>query len=518
MEEKKSKEELENLHWAEIIAKKIIETKKPPFVITCGITTSGPAHIGTVCEFFYPYTIKEALVEMGYNAKVIFIADILDAFDGIPFELKKYEKQLSPQLGKPLSDVEDPFGCHASFGEHYLSEVEEAIEKLGVDVEVKKVNELYKSGAFDKFAKIFLENEEKTKEIVASTSGKDINSLKDWSPIMPICEKCGKIATTRVVWHDGENYEYVCDKDVGYTKGCGYHGFGKISQHNYKLQWRIHWPSWQSYFHTSAEGGGVDHFTRGGSWDTAVEIHKQILNEEPPVGYKYGFFLFKGKKFSKSKGIGITAKQLFKLLPPEVIKYILVESDIQENKNLDPTGEKLLYVYNELERLNTLTQATNRADKKKLMAFKLSVKKLNWKAKFSEILLRYQIYKDWKKVGEMLNDEEGVAYLAPYIEEWIKQGYAPERYSFSITPTKIKNEEHKKIVNEFLNRLNENMSDVEVHNLVYRISKEKQIDPNELFSILYNAIIGKSSGPRFGKLVVAIGIKNVKQILKNDLE
>jgi lysyl-tRNA synthetase class 1 len=218
MEKKKTKEELENLHWAEIIAKRIVESKKPPFIITSGMTTSGPAHIGTLCEFFYPYTIKRALGEMGYEAKVIFIADILDAFDSIPLEVKKYEKELSQHLGKPLSDVEDPFGCHASFGEHYLSGVEEAIEKLQVEVEIKKANELYKSGAFDEFAKIFLENEEKTKEIVASTSGRDISSLSDWSPIMPICENCGKIATTRVIWHNNEDYEYVCDRDVGFEE------------------------------------------------------------------------------------------------------------------------------------------------------------------------------------------------------------------------------------------------------------------------------------------------------------
>ncbi|MGC9149763.1 MAG: lysine--tRNA ligase [Candidatus Micrarchaeia archaeon] len=513
--EEKRKEELENLHWSQIIAQKIVDSKKPPFVITCGMTTSGPAHIGTLCEFVYPSTIKKALEEMGYSAKVIFIADILDAFDSVPFVLKEYEKELSPQLGKPLSEVKDPFGCHDSFGEHFLSEVIEAIEKLGEDVKIERANELYKRGAFDKFARIFLKEEEKTKEIIASTSGKKLESLKDWSPILPICENCGKIATTRVIWHDDENYEYVCDKDVGYTKGCGYHGFGKISQHNYKLQWRLHWPSWQSYFNTSAEGGGVDHFTQGGSWDTAVEIHKKILKEEPPVGYKYGFFLFKGKKFSKSKGIGMSAKQLLKLLPPEVVKYILVEPDIQENKNFDPSGEKLIYVYNELERISKLEKPTNRAEKKKLMAFRLSVKKLNWKASFGEILLHYQIYKDWEKVGLKLNDKEGVAYLAPYIEEWIKEGYAPQRYSFSVKPTKV--EELKDYVAEFESKLQENMKDVDVHNLVYRIAKENNISAEKLFKVLYRAIIGKEDGPRFGRLVLAIGIDETKRILKESL-
>lgn len=179
---------IEDMHWAEIIAQKIVDTKKPPFVVTSGATTSGPAHLGTVCEFLYPYTIKEALENLGFDAKVVFVADILDALDSVPYELKSKEEFISKEIGKPLCTAADPLGCHASFGEHYLSQVEEAIEFLGVDIKVERADRLYLSGAFDNYAKIFLEKENEVKEIIAQTSGRSIDSLKDWSPIMPICQ------------------------------------------------------------------------------------------------------------------------------------------------------------------------------------------------------------------------------------------------------------------------------------------------------------------------------------------
>jgi Lysyl-tRNA synthetase (class I) len=69
---------------------------------------------------------------------------------------------------------------------------------------------------------LFLREEDKVKEVVARTSMKKIEDMKDWSPIMPICEKCGKIATTSVTWHSEDEYRYTCNKDVEYTKGCNY--------------------------------------------------------------------------------------------------------------------------------------------------------------------------------------------------------------------------------------------------------------------------------------------------------
>ncbi|MDE1834969.1 MAG: lysine--tRNA ligase, partial [Candidatus Micrarchaeota archaeon] len=345
----KSKEDMRGKHWTQILADQLEEAKKAPYVITGGMTTSGPAHLGTVCEFLYPEVLKQTLEGRGKTVEFHFIGDILDAFDGIPYEMQKYSDVLTPELGKPLVYTKDPLDCHKSFGEHYLDQARNLMKKLSLSIDVIEVNRLYDQGKFDPYAMLFLENEQKTREIVAITSLRKVEDLKDWSPLMPICHKCGKIATTRVILHTNDEYDYVCDRDVEYTKGCGYKGRAKLSDHKYKLQWRLHWPSWQAIFNSSIEGSGIDHMTKGGSATTAPMIHTDLLKREPPILFKYGFILINGKKYSKSKGIGMSATELMELVPPELVKYVLTEPDVQRDKDIDPTGDKLILLYNEIE-------------------------------------------------------------------------------------------------------------------------------------------------------------------------
>jgi lysyl-tRNA synthetase class 1 len=367
----------------------------------------------------------------------------------------------------------------------------------------------------DPYTRIFLEQEDKVKEVVARTSMRKIESLADWSPIMPICEKCGKIATTRVTSHSGDKYEYACDKDVEYTKGCGFKGSGDIKDHRYKLQWRLHWPAWQAIFGSSIEGSGIDHMTKGGSATTAEAIHKEILNREPPIFFRYGFILVNGKKASKSKGNAMSAGELSELIPPELLKYSLIEPNVEQNKDIDPNGDKLILLYNEVERINAIAKPDGRADEKRWLAFRIAVGKLSWKASFVDMLLDYQISKDWNKVGIKLNDVEGVRYLSPYIERWLAKGFAPERYNFSIKQSKIT--ENKEAVRAFVSALKTDMTELDVHNLIYAVAKEQGIKTDGLFKTMYRALIGKDNGPKMGKFIVSIGVDEAKRMLQESL-
>lgn len=509
--EKKTKEEMKGKHWTEIIVDQLLGQKKPPFVITGGMTTSGPAHLGTVCEFMYPAVLEQSLRKAGHQTQFHFVGDIMDAFDGIPFELLEYKEILTPELGKPLVYTIDPKGCHKSFGEHYLNQAKTLMKWLSFDIDVVNANDLYDSGKVDQYAMLFLREEDKVKEVVARTSMKKIEDMKDWSPIMPICEKCGKIATTLVTWHSEDEYRYTCNKDVEYTKGCNYTGNAKLKDHHYKLQWRLHWPVWQTIFDSSIEGSGMDHMTKGGSATTAYSIHKEILHREPPILFKYGFIMINGKKYSKSKGIGMSAIELSTLIPPEILKYMLIEPDLQSEKDIDPTGEKLIRVYDTVERISKLEKTDNRADEKKMLAFKVAIGKLQWKASFVDILLNYQISKSWDQVGKMLKDPEGVSYLAPYIERWLAKGYAPERYNFAVKQSKIS--ENHEVVKDFISKLKPEMGDLEVHNLVYTVAESNNVKVDAFFASIYTALIGKDKGPRLGKLITSIGIEKTKEML-----
>lgn len=495
-----------NLHWAEQLADEILQKKKPPFVISSGITTSGPAHLGTLCEFLYPSKIRDVLEKKGHKTEFYFMADIMDAFDSIPLSMQRYEKELVPHFGKPLAHVPDPTGKSRNFGEHFLDEVLEVMQKFGIDAKIVRMNELYASGKPDRYAKFFLENEKQAKEIVERTSGKE--EKKDWSAIMPICSNCGKIATTRVIWHDSENYEYICDRNVKYTKGCGFRGKNSIYDHKYKITWRLHWPMWQDLFGTSCEGSGMDHFTKGGSRDTLEAVFREMFRKEPSIGYKFGFILFEGKKYSKSKGIGMGVSDLMGLLPPEVITFTLVRPDMQENKDITLKKENMVRMVEDYEQSQEFAakglENLDRAGRKRAMAYMLSGKR-HWKALFKDALMYHSIYQDWEKTGKALGDVEGMKYLAPYVEQWIARGLVPDEFNFRYSPKKAEG-----AVREFFSSLDENADALAIHNAVFNFAKGKGIAPAEFFRQIYLTLIKKESGPRLGKLIFALGTGKVK--------
>jgi lysyl-tRNA synthetase class 1 len=503
-----------SLHWSEQLAQEIIGKKNEPYVISGGLTTSGPTHLGTICELLFPQAIADSIRYGAHKAKYYFVADIYDAFDAVPSVFQQHAAQLEPHLGKPLTDVPDPEGCHASFGDHFLADAKLASEKFGIRPEFVRATDLYAKGAFDKYAKIFLKEEGKVKAIVAKSSLRE--SLPDWwSPIMPVCAQCGRVATTRVTSHTGDEYEYSCDRDVKYAKGCGFSGKGKISDHAYKLTWRLHWPAWQDYFGTSAEGGGVDHFTRGGSRDTLEAIFKEIFKKEPPIGYKWGFILFEGKKYSKSKGTGMGVNDMIRLIPIEVMKYMLLKPDLQENVDINPTPLNVLRAIDDYEKALALLKSgkidsLSRADRKRALAARLASEseseKRGWKTPFLDILIYRNLQWSWDKIAQKTADKPSVDKLSPYLEEWEKAGFMPEEYSFSYKPGKA-----QAAAAAFFSRLAPSMDALAIHNLAFSTAKELSVPPAKLFEECYAALLGKPKGPKLGKLVEAIGVEKVKK-------
>ncbi len=499
-------------HWSEQLADRVIAEKKEPYVITGGMTTSGPVHFGTLCELLFPYAIKRELEKKGKKPEYYFIADIMDAFDSVPVSMQEHSGKLEPHLGKPLCNVPDPTGKSASFGDHYLDEAKGLVKKFGIETKIIRINEYYEQGRFDELARFFLKHEDEARRIIEETSGK--TEKKDWSPVMPVCQNCGRVATTIVTSHDGEEYQYACDRDVGYTRGCGFKGKNSISDHKYKIVWRLHWPAWKQVFRTSIEGAGMDHHTKGGSVDTSNAIISRLLKKELPIEYKYGFILFNGKKYSKSKGTGMGITQISRLLPPEVIKYMLLLPDLQENVDIVTTSERFLETLYKFEQASSIDQADreiSRADRKKAIAFELSTDRMHWKAPFLDVLLYYQIYQDWDRVGELTKDPGGVKYLRPYIEEWVAEDFMPEDYRFSYQPDPANASSNAKA---FLESLDSGMDALAVHNAVFEFAKSGGIPPKEMFAEIYRAMIGKEKGPRMGKLIVAIGIERIKNNFK----
>lgn len=521
---------VEHRHWVEQLAQQVIDKSPGPYIITGGMTTSGPAHMGTLCEMLYPQAISHHLQRIGKKVQYIFIADTFDAFDGIPVAMQSYTKQLTPHLGKPLCHVPDPTGHYPSFGEFYLNESLAIAQQFGVSPTLMRAQDLYSCGAMDESARLFIEKRELARQIVSTTS-LNPNLPTDWSPIMPVCERCGRISTTRVTGYENGGYSYSCDKNVKYTSGCGHSGSNKISEHRYKFTWRLHWPAWMEHFHTSIEGAGMDHHTRGGSWDTCQAVFREIFNKEPPIGYQFGFVLFMGKKYSKSKGIGMGLIDLLKLQPAPVLAYALLRPDLTENRDINPTADNLMRLMTEYEEAGHLAQQLgllgggekktaggeqeklaseiSRADRKRALAYSLAANRPLWSVPFTDLFIYYGLYNDLERVAAVLGKPDDVRYLAPYILEWEKQSLIPDIYRFKFKNAPATNDH----VRAWAETLSPQMDALAIHNSVFAYARDHKLPPGELFQFIYTDLIGKSHGPKLGRLVEILGVGGVRSAL-----
>ncbi len=524
---------VEHKHWIEQLGQQVVARGPGPYFVTAGMTTSGPTHMGTLCELLYPQAVHNYLQREGHEVHYLFSADILDAFDSVPNSHKQYDAQLLPHLGKPLCNVPDPQGCCPSLGHHFLNDGLQIAKAFGISPQIVLARDLYNTKEMDDIAKFFISKADDCRQVVSTTS-LNPNLPADWSPIMPICQTCGKVATTRVTKLEPDGYEYICSKDVKYTKGCGQSGKNKLSDHQYKLTWRLHWPAWMKCKRTSIEGAGMDHHTRGGSWDTCQVVFKQIFKQEPPVGYQFGFVLFQGQKYSKSKGIGMGVTQLLTLLPPEVLAFALLRPDLTENRDINPTNDNLLRMISEFQDAGKLavkygllkggdsspadsmvqqsvspSAELSRAERKRALAFALSSPRPIWKVDFADLLIYYGLYSNWDAVAQKLGHPADVARLAPYVQAWQAAGLVPEDYQFKFQPMPTDD----LAILDWASRLQPSMSALDIHTLVFTVAKERGVKAGELFARLYNTLINKPRGPKMGRLVEILGVARVKDAL-----
>ena len=87
-------------------------------VITCasGASPSGPVHLGNLREFLTVHFVAEEIKRRGIPARHLHSWDDFDRFRKVPAGI---DPSWSEHIGRPLSAVPDPWGCHESWAEHY---------------------------------------------------------------------------------------------------------------------------------------------------------------------------------------------------------------------------------------------------------------------------------------------------------------------------------------------------------------------------------------------------------------
>jgi lysyl-tRNA synthetase class 1 len=346
--------------WADTIADAILERDpEEPIVIKGGISPSGVPHLGNMNEVMRGHLVAEVLRERGYEGRQVFTADDRDPLRKLPRKLADAEGNivslgevdaaaLGQNLGKPYTDIPDPFGDVGSYGEHFTNLIARGAEQLGVDIEVLSTTELYESGEMDPAVRHVLTHQDEARRVLTQYQDK---VDEEYVPFNPICGSCGKVTETVLsVDLEAETVEYECtDLTAGdrVIEGCGHRGTATFREG--KLPWRFEWPAQWQALGVDFEPFGKDHAE--GSWPSGEHVARELFGFEPPLPMVYEWFTLGGEPFSSSEGNVILAGEVLELLELEVLHYFFTKNP---KKARDFSVERLDQLVDELDRFERL--------------------------------------------------------------------------------------------------------------------------------------------------------------------
>lgn len=526
------------MHWADKVVKEIIASGKyTPYWADDMKTPSGYAHIGSMLGPMVHSALYRAFKDVGKEVSFTYVFNDFDPADEFPSALKE---TLEGHQGKALKTVPSPDPEFDNLADFLADDLRRSIEYLGFEAEYLSSWDMYKAGKFDEVIKLALDNADKIQDIYQKVSGSQKRE-KGWLPFQTVCEKCGKVGTTRVYAWDGEKVSYKCEENmVTWAKGCGYEGSVSPFGGTGKLPWKIDWAAHWKVIGVTIEGAGKDHASKGGSYDIAMTICKEIFKYNMPYKLPYEFLLIGGRKMSSSKGIGLKAHDLVNILPASVARFLFINKDIKTQSNFDPVGtmaipdlfdeyDKAWSAYNnggdeDAARTFVLSQVVHNQTPAKekgffVPRFRDVVNYLSQGLEDKEVLTKMEEIKKGK-----LDDSE-----LSILEERIKYGriwitnYATEEFRHELTPELT--EESKRLTQlqkEYLNNIstiyNEGDTSESLQVSLYELSKSMNVPTKDAFAAIYLSLIGKKQGPRAGMLLVNLGREKVLQRFREVFE
>jgi lysyl-tRNA synthetase class 1 len=502
-----------------IIARLEKHDARDPVVFETGFGPSGLPHIGTFAEVARTVFVKNAFEELsGRDAKLYAFCDDMDGLRRVPKNLPNQE-MLAEHLGRQISKIPDPFGCCASYSDHMEGELVKLLDHYKYDYQLKSSTKEYEAGVFNQGLHLLLEKVDEIREIILPTLQDE--NRENWSPFFPVCEKCGRIYTTRVTGYfpDRDKISYECVESFGEgVHGCGHSAETSIFNGNVKVGWKVDWAlRWFSY-NVAYEMYGKDLI------DSARLSGKieRLLGGLPPEGMTYEMFLSEeGRKISKSVGEGLTIDTWLNYAPIESLLFYLFQNPKKQRRLYFDVIPKNVDEYLEELRKYPALSAAEKHDSAmwhiergggeipeytasinfSLVNNLISGVGADDKDLLMDYLERYDSSaKDNQKIISDLVDS-GLNYFRDFIQ--------PEkRYR---EPTHFE----KKLLNDLCEKLDQyqGQDENDLQAMVFDVARENGVEPREFFKTFYQVILGQDRGPRFGTLTKLIGKEKIKSLI-----
>ena len=491
------------MFWADSVAQEIIKSGKyKPYWVDDMFTPSGYAHVGSLRGPLVHDIVYKALKDKTDKVKWTYVMNDFDPIDGLPPEL---EEKFKKYYGLPVRVAPSPEEGFDNYADYFAKDFQKVLRNLGVESEFLSSWDMYHEGKFNEVIRIALDNSEKIQDIYQKVSGSKKRE-KGWLPLQVICEKCGKVGTTRVHDWDGKTVAYVCELEmVKWAKGCGHKSKISPFDGNGKLPWKVDWPAHWKVMGVTIEGAGKDHSSAGGSRDIAKELCAQVFNYPNPYNLPYEFFLIGGKKMSSSKGLGLKARELTDILPSELGRFLFTKTDYKRAIEFNPVETNAIpNLFDEYQK--AADAYFNKSNDDLARSFELA--QVNDVKKPPSI--RFSVLAQWVQMPNMEEEikKNGLEEWAKYAKVWVDR-FAPEDQKFTVAkelPEEVKSlsEEQKKLLLELSKSLDGKPNAEEFQTKIYETGKELGLNGNKTFQAIYLALIGKDHGPKAAWLILSL--------------
>ena len=506
---------------AKQIVARLKKKPKDEVLFETGYGPSGLPHIGTFGEVARTTMVRHAfrvLTEDKIKTKLLAFSDDMDGLRKVPDNVPNKE-MLEQDLGKPLTQVRDPYGTHPSFGEHNNARLRAFLDTFGFDYEFASSTQYYKSGRFDATLLKMLENIDKVMAIMLPSLREE--RAATYSPFLPISPRSGVVLQVPIVEHDAKagtiSYDDPDTRERVTVPVTGGHC---------KLQWKPDWAMrWVAL--------GVDYEMAGKDLIDSVKLSGKIcsaLGGTPPEGFNYELFLDdKGQKISKSKGNGLTIDEWLRYASPESLSLFMYR---------EPKAAKRLYfdvIPRNVDDYQQFIDGYPRQDGKQRLSNPV------WhihagNPPLADMPVTFQLLLTLVSSSNAENAETLWGFIGRYrpgvtpkthpkLDDMV--GYAINYYRDFVAPTKTfrqPTESERAALTDLRNalaRLDADASAEDIQNVVYEIGRrEPFLDHKKAgkdgrpgvsldwFNMLYQVLLGQEKGPRFGSFVAVYGVTN----------
>ncbi len=518
-------------HWADVVAERLIESHASKHVFATAITPSGPIHVGNMREVLTTEAIFRATKDLGAEAELIYIADDYDPLRKVyPFLHPSYQEHVGKPLREiPCPDAEGrPQGCgrHANYSEHFLEPFLSNLDELGIQPTVMSAHQLYHDGRYVENTLKAMDASNDIRAIIESISKRQLP--KTWAPFNPQCP-CGRVSDVRVLDYVKPIMRAQCkhcaqgseDPEAGvFEVDLNEGGVGK-------LPWRIDWPARWEFLGVTFEAFGKDHGAKGGSWDTGKKIVRDVYGSTEPAHVMYEFLNLKGKgAMHSSTGLAVSASDMLRMTPPEVLRYLLVRQSPRKHIDFDP-GLGLLGLVDEFDRLERVRFGVeeNPGDLTEVeRTYELSMPQgvpahMPKPVNFRHLVTVAQIAKDLDGVEAILRrsgelegdldatDRQRLAARVEHVRNWIESN-APDNLRFEVqaeAPQGILEDGEKALLGQLAGALADSAWDAQaIHDTIHAVAVERDVKQGAAFRAVYRAVLGQDRGPRAGFFLASL--------------